>query len=166
MSQKESIGLDGKPAGLLRRFAAILYDCLLVLALLVLDTLLFIGLRGGEAVEIGSNLLYQLSMAALVYIYFVGYWTYRGRSLGMQAWGLRVALPDDQLVGFLAASLRFVAALISWLPAGLGFLWQLWDKDKLTWHDRWSGTRLTHYPKEKKNKEKKNQKNEKSKREK
>jgi uncharacterized RDD family membrane protein YckC len=31
----------------------------------------------------------------------------------------------------------------------LGFLWQLVDKDKLTWHDRISGTRLVYYPKEK-----------------
>lgn len=143
---------DGRPCGLLRRLAAILYDCLLVLALIILDTLLFIGLRDGEAVEIENNLIYQLSLAVLIYVYFVGYWTYRGRSLGMQAWGLRVALADGQLAGFGAASTRFVAALVSWIPAGLGFLWQLWDKDKLTWHDRWSGTRLTHYPKKKKEK--------------
>ena len=30
----------------------------------------------------------------------------------------------------------------SWLALGLGFLWQLWDKDKLAWHDRLSGTHL------------------------
>jgi uncharacterized RDD family membrane protein YckC len=46
------------------------------------------------------------------------------------------------------ASLRFFAAILSWLPAGLGFWWQLWDKDKLAWHDRLSGTRLRHYPKQ------------------
>ena len=39
------------------------------------------------------------------------------------------------------------AAILSWAPLGLGFLWQLWDKDKLAWHDRLSGTRLRHYPK-------------------
>jgi uncharacterized RDD family membrane protein YckC len=65
----------------------------------------------------------------------------------MQSWGLRVALPDGQLLGYKSATLRFVTALVSWLPAGLGFLWQLWDKENLTWHDRLSGSRLTHYPK-------------------
>jgi uncharacterized RDD family membrane protein YckC len=36
---------------------------------------------------------------------------------------------------------------VSLIPFGLGFLWQLWDKDKLTWHDRIAGTRMLHYPK-------------------
>jgi uncharacterized RDD family membrane protein YckC len=43
--------------------------------------------------------------------------------------------------------LRFLAAIVSWLPFGLGFWWQLWDRDGLTWHDRLSSTRLVHYPK-------------------
>ena len=51
---------------------------------------------------------------------------------------------------FASASVRFIAAIISWAPCGLGFLWQLWDPDKLTWHDRISGTRIVHYPKPKK----------------
>ena len=32
---------------------------------------------------------------------------------------------------------------------GLGFLWQLWDAEQLTWHDRLSKTRLVYYPREK-----------------
>ena len=53
----------------------------------------------------------------------------------------------DTLRDVVAASLRFVAALLSWAAVGLGFLWQLWDRDRLTWHDRISGTRIVHYPK-------------------
>ena len=45
-----------------------------------------------------------------------------------------------------AATLRFFAAILSWLPLGLGFFWQLWDADRLTWHDRLSRTRIVHYP--------------------
>jgi uncharacterized RDD family membrane protein YckC len=45
------------------------------------------------------------------------------------------------------ASLRFFAAVLSLIPLGLGFWWQVWDKDGLTWHDRLSGTRLRFYPK-------------------
>ncbi len=139
-----------QPSGLLRRLAAILYDSLLVIALIFLLTLPFIAVREGEPVETSDNLIYQLSLAALIFVYFVGYWTLTGRTLGMQSWGLRVEPTDEQKPGFKAASIRFVAALLSWLPLGLGFLWQLWDRDKLTWHDRLSGTRLRHYPKQKK----------------
>jgi hypothetical protein len=33
------------------------------------------------------------------------------------------------------------------MAVGLGFIWQLWDEDHLTWHDRLSNTRLRYYPK-------------------
>jgi uncharacterized RDD family membrane protein YckC len=136
--------------GLLRRLAAILYDALLIGALLFLATIPFIAMRGGAPVEIGDNTIYRVVLAAVVYAFFVGFWTRAGRTLGMQSWGLQLQGPDDSKPTLAAASVRFFAALLSWAPAGLGFLWQLWDKDQLTWHDRISGTRIVYYPKEKK----------------
>jgi uncharacterized RDD family membrane protein YckC len=150
MSENNPTDQYGKPAGLLRRLAAILYDCLLIIALMFLLTLPFIAARDGEPVEHGENLIYQLCLVALIYVYFVAYWVYKGRTLGMQSWGLRIALPNGQPPDYKSATLRFVTALVSWLPAGLGFLWQLWDRENLTWHDRLSGSRLTYYPKAKK----------------
>ena len=136
-------------SGLLRRLAAILYDSLLIAALLFLATIPFIAMRGGEPVEIGDNRIYQAVLAVVVYAFFVGFWTRPGRTLGMQSWGLQLETADGEKPGIAAASLRFFAALISWAPSGLGFLWQLVDKDNLAWHDRISGTRLVYYPKEK-----------------
>lgn len=133
--------------GLLRRIAAILYDCLLVAALLFLATIPFIATRGGEPVETGENTVYRMVLALLVFLFFTGYWTWRGRTLGMQSWGLQLENMDGTRPSFARASIRFLAAILSWAPLGLGFLWQLWDKDKLAWHDRISGTRLRHYPK-------------------
>lgn len=133
--------------GLLRRLAAIAYDALLVAALLFLTTIPFIALRGGEAVEIGDNAIYRAVLALVVYAFFVGFWTRPGRTLGMQSWGLQLETTDGQRPSIGRASVRFLAALLSWAPAGLGFLWQLWDPDRLTWHDRISGTRIVHYPK-------------------
>lgn len=134
-------------ASLLRRLGAMLYDALLVLALLFLATLPFIAMRGGEPVEPDDNLPYQLAMAATIYAFFVFFWAWRGRTLGMQAWRLQLESADGGEPGFRAASLRFFAALLSALPAGLGFIWQMWDRDGLAWHDRLSGTRLRYYPK-------------------
>ena len=133
--------------GLLRRLAAIAYDALLVAALLFLATIPFIALRGGEAVEIGDNTIYRAVLVIVVYAFFVGFWTRPGRTLGMQSWGLQLETTDGQRPSIGRASVRFLAALLSWAPAGLGFLWQLWDPDRLTWHDRISGTRIVHYPK-------------------
>jgi len=136
-----------KNSGLLRRFGAILYDTLLVLALLFITTIPFIAVRGGEPVEADDNILYQVSVGLVIFLFFVGFWSRSGRTLGMQSWGLRVETPDGQIPTIKVASIRFFASILSWVPLGLGFLWQLWDKDGLTWHDRLSGTRLRHYPK-------------------
>ena len=133
--------------GLLRRLAAIAYDALLVAALLFIATIPFIAARGGEAVEIGDNALYRAVLVLVVYGFFVGFWTGPGRTLGMQSWGLQLETMDGGRPTLVVASVRFFAALLSWAPAGLGFLWQLWDRDRLTWHDRISGTRIVHYPK-------------------
>jgi uncharacterized RDD family membrane protein YckC len=131
-----------------RRFGAIVYDSLLVLAVLFLGTLPFVAAAGGEPVEPG-NRLYQLTMLLLCYLFFVGFWSGYGRTLGMQSWRLRIETVDGRKPSIAQSTLRFFAALLSWLPAGLGFWWELVDKDGLAWHDRLSGTRLRHYPKTK-----------------
>jgi len=133
-------------ASLFQRLFAILYDSLLLLALMFLATLPFIAIRAGEPVDPGF-LPYQLTLIGVNWLFFVGFWTTSGRTLGMQSWRLRVEDKNGNTPGIAAASIRFFAAILSWLPLGLGFLWQLWDKDRLTWHDRISGTRLIRYPK-------------------
>ena len=135
-------------AGLLRRLAAIVYDLLLVVAVLFMATVPFIAVRGGEPVEPDGNLVYQLTIAATIYAFFVFFWSWRGRTLGMQAWRIQLETMDGKRPDFRIASVRFLAAVVSLLPLGLGFLWQLWDRDKLAWHDRLSGTRVRYYPKQ------------------
>lgn len=137
-----------KNTSLMRRIAAMLYDGLLVAALLIMATLPFIAVRGVKPVETGENHFYQLMLILVIYVFFVAFWTRSGRTLGMQSWRLQLEKFDGGGVSIGTATIRFFAALISWAPVGLGFLWQLWDKDNLTWHDRISKTRVIHYPKE------------------
>ena len=133
-------------ATLVQRLMAILYDSLLVLALMFMATLPFIAVRSGEPVDPGY-LPYQLTIIGVAWLFFAGFWSISGRTLGMQSWRLRIENADGHKPGFAIATVRFFAAIISWLPLGLGFIWQLWDQEKLTWHDRISGTRLVRYPK-------------------
>ncbi len=132
---------------LLRRLGAMLYDTLLVLALVIMTTYLFIAFNDGEAIETNDNLEFQLVLVLVIFVFYVGFWARPGRTLGMQAWRLQLEASDGGKVDLGAASIRFFAALLSLAPAGLGFLWSLWDKERLTWHDRISKTRIVHYPK-------------------
>jgi len=131
---------------LLRRFGAIVYDTLLIIALLFLVTIFFVALRGGEPMQPGEW-IYSLTLFATMWSFFIGFWVKAGRTLGMQSWELRIETMNGEHPDCITATIRFFAALLSWLPFGLGYWWQLWDTHNLTWHDRISGTRLLHDPK-------------------
>ena len=130
---------------MLRRLGAILYDSLLLIALGILATVPFVAFYGEDMPA--EDLLHQITLLLVAYAFFVGFWCRTGSTLGMLSWGLRVEADGQRAPTVGQATIRFVVAIVSWLTLGLGFLWQLWDKDKLTWHDRASGTRLRYYPK-------------------
>jgi len=138
-------------AGLLRRLGAMLYDTLLVLALLMVATLPFLPLTGGEAItprEFGAlGYVYRLVLLTLAVGFFVWFWVRRGQTLGMASWRLRIERFDGGRPDWDDALKLLAGACLSWLPAGLGFLWILVDRDRLAWHDRLSGTRLVVEPK-------------------
>jgi uncharacterized RDD family membrane protein YckC len=143
--------VTGEAPKLWRRAAAIVYDVLLLSSLWFLATIRYIVLRRGEYIDSGSGLLhvaYQLTLLLVAYAFFVGFWTSKGRTLGMQSWGLQLQSEDGGLPTRSAATIRFFAAFLSLVPLGLGFLWQLWDPRHLTWHDHLSKTRLVYYPRQ------------------
>jgi len=140
------------PAGarLPRRLGAILYDALLVIALEFLATALLMPLSRGAILRatVGAwELAYQLLLIAVVVAFFGFFWTRRGQTLGMMAWRLRLVRDDGALPTWQDALKRLAAALLSWLPCALGYLWVLVDRESLTWHDRLSHTRVLYVPK-------------------
>jgi len=140
--------------GLRRRIAAMVYDTLLLSALWILATIPLFAINDARIIESSSGLLHivhQLTLLLVAYAFFVGFWTAKGRTLGMQSWGLQVETEDGSVPGKGAATVRFVVACLSLAVLGLGFLWQLWDRERLTWHDRLSKTRLVYYPRQSQN---------------
>lgn len=130
-------------SSLFRRLAAAFYDSLLVLAVLMLATLLLLPLTGGQAINPGNH-AYTLYLLAVGFAFFGGFWTHGGQTLGMRAWRLRVVSLDNRPLTWQQALYRYLAAILSWLPLGLGFWWQWLDREGLTLHDRLSGTQLIH----------------------
>jgi uncharacterized RDD family membrane protein YckC len=138
-------------AGLLRRLGALLYDGLLLLALLIVATALFLPFTGGEAVDPRTHPLLEFAYRVVLVLLIVGFnglfWTRRGQTLGMASWRLRVEREDGRLLTWGDTLRRLAWALLALLPLGLGYAWILVDPQRRAWHDRLSGTRVVVLPK-------------------
>lgn len=136
-------GTDFATSGLARRLAAICYDWFLLIALFAVVTALVLAIRGGSAVA-PSTVWFQLMLAAVGASFYGWFWTHGGQTLGMRAWRIRVVRDDGAPLTWRDAVLRLLAACLAALPAGLGFLWCLVDRDRRCWHDRLTHTYLRH----------------------
>jgi len=129
-----------------------LYDTLLVIALLMVMTALLMIFTGGEAISaqrVGAlEYAYQALLAFIVVFFFGWCWTRReGQTLGMTAWRLKLERVDGKPITWRDAMLRLMGATVSLAALGLGYFWIWIDRDGLAWHDRWSGTRVRVIPK-------------------
>ena len=133
-----------QPAGLLRRLAAAVYDGLLLAGLLMLASALWLPITGGEAVQRGTPLflLFQLYLLLVCFAFFAWFWTHGGQTLGMRAWRLKLVTCDGGPIGLARALGRLGAAIVSAVPAGIGFWWALFDRERACLHDGWAGTRV------------------------
>lgn len=134
------------PAPLWRRFAAMVYDGLLILALLFMAGFLnlFIQLQifGNERLlamtEQGYNLggpFFYSSLLVMIYGFFGFFWTRSGQTLGMQAWRIKIVTPDNQLITPWQSIIRFATAVPALSLVGIGLLWALVDRQKRSWQD-------------------------------
>jgi uncharacterized RDD family membrane protein YckC len=123
MDEQSSTGAPA--AGLWRRLAALLYDCLLLLAIMFVGTLAVLPLTGGEAITpaargFGVYLAYRGFLALLALGYFGLAWTRGGQTLGMMAWKIRIGRSDESAPGWRAATRRFVLGLALAIAAEAG----------------------------------------------
>ena len=133
-----------QPAGLIRRLMAMVYDSLLLFAVLAFAGALWALTLG---IPEDGNLWYFTYLLLVACGFFSGFWMKGGQTLGMKTWRLRVETDQGQTLGLKQALLRFFAAILAWLPAGLGFLWMLVDPKRKALHDHISGTRIVTLPK-------------------
>jgi len=158
-------------AGRARRLAALLYEGLLLTAIIFIAAFVALPLvTPGHAGAVDTlaipGLPQRVALFCLLFAVLAGYsvasWTGGRRSLPMKTWRLRLVMADGLPVKRKAALLRFlatwigpalaVAAYALLRPWGLGaqaiwllafnFLWTFVDHEKQFLHDRFAGTRL------------------------
>jgi uncharacterized RDD family membrane protein YckC len=138
-------------AGVARRFGAMLYDVLIVVAIGAVMTALFLLFTRGEAItpqDSGAlERVYQAAWVLMIVLFFCAFWTRGGQTVGMLAWRLRVERSDGSRLRWRDALVRLAGAWVSFAALGLGYFWIWIGRDGLAWHDRWSGTRVVVLPK-------------------
>jgi uncharacterized RDD family membrane protein YckC len=140
--------ISGTPAGFGRRLAALLYDALLLAALLMIFTGGALFFTHGAAVvpeTAGAWVyVYRAGLVLLIVGYYLLNWLRSGQTLGMRAWRLRVVTDSGKTLTWRAAVLRALFGALAWAAAALGVLWLYVDRDHLALHDRLSKTRVVH----------------------
>ena len=133
------------PAGLPVRLLAMFYDALLLLSALLIATAVALMVTRGSLSA--HNPFFRTALILICFSFYAWFWLHGGQTLGMRAWRLRVQQRDGSPITVWQALLRFLVAIPSLACGGLGFLWMLVDRDKMTWHDRVSETVIVRLPK-------------------
>jgi uncharacterized RDD family membrane protein YckC len=136
---------DYKPAGLPVRLVAMFYDALLLLSALLIATAIALMVTRGALHT--HNPFFRTMLFLICFSFYAWFWLHGGQTLGMRAWKLRLQNRDGGPITIWQALLRFLVAIPSLAFAGLGFLWMLVDRDKMTWHDRFSESVIVKLPK-------------------
>jgi uncharacterized RDD family membrane protein YckC len=115
------------------------------LAALALDTILVAMLANFLDFDRygGSN---ERLMLLVALAYHVGFWTWRGTTVGGIICQLRVVRVDGRPVEFAEAVVRALTGIFSLAVIGLGFFWILRDPERQGWHDRVAGTYVIKVP--------------------
>lgn len=127
-------------------FAACVYELLLLIALWMLCTWIFVSLLG-EATAGYKRYLLQLVLWLCTGAYFVWCWCKSGQTLATQTWKIKLVTQSSEnqqnnTLSFKQACLRYALASLFLLACGLGYLWALIDKNGLFLHDKLLKTRF------------------------
>ncbi len=143
-------------AGLMRRLAAMVYDGLVMMAVLmaygaialtVKYQLLQFPYESGDKMELGP--VGFALMLVVVVLFNAFFWRRGGQTVGMKAWRLKVVDNEGNTPSWAQCVKRCVFAWLSFALGGLGYWWCLIDGNSMSAHDHLSGTQVVVLPKPK-----------------
>jgi len=151
-SQPSSV-LRYESPSLLRIFAAMVYDCLLLAAVSIAYGALVVGLRvaiQGQP-EVGQRIQWSILSGSLisvgwlaVLVFFYAYFWHRfGQTLGMKTWRFQMLdATTYQYASYKQCVIRSLAAILSLLLLGFGYWYKFFHPQQKMLHDLLSGTTL------------------------
>ena len=107
------------PVSIWRRIASIIYDALLVLAILIVMSIPFFSFNVEE------NYLLKITMQVYFYFiiqyFFVWFWVNNEGTLGMKTWKIKISCDNGEKISYKKAIIRFNIAIPSILFLVLDF---------------------------------------------
>ncbi len=130
-----------QPASLTRRLLSLVYEVLLLAAVIFAGTLPVLILMQDAGTTFTRPLL-QIYLPLLCGAYFIWQWLHGGQTLPMKSWRIKLVTRDGTRLTPRRAMYRFIFALLGLALFGTGFLWACFDRDRQFLHDRLAGTRI------------------------
>lgn len=118
-----------------------IYELLLVVAVLFIASFLFIRLTG-NAQSGWKQVVFQIYLIGVLFAYFSAFWLRSGQTLAMKTWRIKLVNLDGKLIPLKQAALRFILALLGVSFFGTSIIWAWFDRDGQFLHDRLAKTRL------------------------
>ena len=132
---------DATTPSLIRRLLCMVYESLLLIAVLFIAGFLFIYLTNyPQRPDLRPAL--QIFLSGVATGYFAWFWHKSGQTLAMKTWRVRVENQDGRLLSFPHALLRFALAFVGIALAGVAIWWALLDGEGQFLHDRLLKSRL------------------------
>ena len=139
--------------GLLRIFASMVYDSLLLAAVSIaygaivvgIDVALFGQPEAGQRIQwsLLAKITITVGWVILLMFFYIYFWQKFGQTLGMKTW--RIQLVDaqtNQLVNYSQAIKRSAAAILSLIFFGIGYWFKFINPQQRLLHDLASRTKL------------------------
>jgi uncharacterized RDD family membrane protein YckC len=74
-------------------------------------------------------------------VYFIGFWAWRGQTVGMMPFNMRVVSAESgERIDVVRGLLRYVGLIISFAVILIGVIWVAFDGRKQGWHDKMANT--------------------------
>ena len=133
-----------QPAGFLKRVLALVYDSLLIGAIVLVLSLLLVFVNEGypESGSFVSFIQFFILVATGPAFYSYFWIANKGQTTGMLAWKIKLVSMDETELNLKQTILRCLISIISFVCFGLGYFWIFYNKNNLSWSDILTKTKI------------------------
>jgi uncharacterized RDD family membrane protein YckC len=129
-------------AGFWVRFLAFIIDGI-VIGLLTAALIPFTGAQITTTTNglVTVNVIGNAYSTLIGLVYFIGFWAWRGQTVGMMPFNMQVVgVADGKKIDVVRGLLRYVGFIIAAIPLFIGLIWAAFDSRKQGWHDKIAST--------------------------